>query len=105
MPVEPSPPDARSRELFARARQVLVGGVNSPVRAMRGIGRDPLFIDRAEGAHVWDADGNRYVDFLGAVDEQRVAADAAHRAHGRVDPAHQNLPGAGKEFAASRVGG
>ena len=64
MPVEPSPPDTRSRELFARARQVLVGGVNSPVRAMRGIGRDPLFIDRAEGAHVWDADGNRYVDFL-----------------------------------------
>jgi len=64
MPVEPSPPDARSRELFARARQVLVGGVNSPVRAMRGIGRDPLFIDRAEGAHVWDADGTRYVDFL-----------------------------------------
>ena len=59
-----APPDARSRELYDRARRVLVGGVNSPVRAMRGIGRDPLFIDRAEGAYVWDADGNRYVDFL-----------------------------------------
>jgi glutamate-1-semialdehyde 2,1-aminomutase len=59
-----SPDGARSAELFERARRVLVGGVNSPVRAMRGIGRDPLFIDRAEGVHVWDADGNRYVDYL-----------------------------------------
>jgi glutamate-1-semialdehyde 2,1-aminomutase len=56
--------DARSAELFARARTVLVGGVNSPVRAMRSIGRDPIFIDRAAGAHVWDVDGNRYVDYL-----------------------------------------
>lgn len=55
---------ARSAELFARAQEVLVGGVNSPVRAMRSIGRDPLFIARAEGPHVWDADGARYVDFL-----------------------------------------
>ena len=54
----------RSAELFDRARGVLVGGVNSPVRAMRAIGRDPLFIERAEGAHVWDADGARYVDLL-----------------------------------------
>lgn len=59
-----APADARSRELYGRARHVLVGGVNSPVRAMRGIGREPLFIDRAEGAYVWDADANRYVDFL-----------------------------------------
>ncbi|MCB0881935.1 MAG: glutamate-1-semialdehyde 2,1-aminomutase [Thermoleophilia bacterium] len=59
-----TPPDARSRELFARARRVLVGGVNSPVRAMRGIGRDPLFIDRAEGPRVWDVDGGEYVDYL-----------------------------------------
>ena len=40
------------------------GGVNSPVRAMRSIGRDPLFIERGEGAHVWDVDGNRYVDWV-----------------------------------------
>lgn len=59
-----SPRDARSTELFDRARHVLVGGVNSPVRAMRGIGRDPLFIDRAEGTRVWDADGNEYIDYL-----------------------------------------
>ncbi len=55
---------ARSAELFARAGAVLVGGVNSPVRAMRAIGRDPLFISRAEGPYVWDADGDRYLDFL-----------------------------------------
>ena len=53
-----------SAALFERAQRVLVGGVNSPVRAMRSIGRDPLFIDRADGPHVWDADGNRYVDYL-----------------------------------------
>ena len=53
-----------SATLFARARRVLVGGVNSPVRAMRSIGRDPIFIERAQGPHVWDADGNRYVDYL-----------------------------------------
>jgi len=55
---------SRSAELFARSGRVLVGGVNSPVRAMRAIGRDPLFIARAEGPYVWDADGARYVDFL-----------------------------------------
>jgi glutamate-1-semialdehyde 2,1-aminomutase len=65
--VEPglsAPAGSRSAELFARAQRVLVGGVNSPVRAMRAIGRDPLFIDRAVGPHVWDADGYRYVDYL-----------------------------------------
>jgi glutamate-1-semialdehyde 2,1-aminomutase len=56
--------DSRSRELFGRAREVLVGGVNSPVRAMRGIGRDPLFIDRALGPRVWDVDGNEFIDYL-----------------------------------------
>jgi len=59
-----APTDTRSQELFARARQSLVGGVNSPVRAMRGIDRDPIFIDRAVGTHVYDVDGNGYVDYL-----------------------------------------
>lgn len=53
-----------SEELFTRAEKVLVGGVNSPVRAMRSIGRDPIFIDRAEGPYVWDVDGTQYVDYL-----------------------------------------
>src|SRR5579864_1374323 len=56
--------DSRSAALFARATRVLPGGVNSPVRAMRAIGRDPLFIARGEGAEIVDADGNRYVDYV-----------------------------------------
>ena len=56
--------DAKSAELYARAVAVLPGGVNSPVRAMRAIGRDPLFIERAAGAEIVDVDGNRYVDYV-----------------------------------------
>ncbi|HET6508789.1 MAG TPA: glutamate-1-semialdehyde 2,1-aminomutase [Baekduia sp.] len=56
--------DAKSAELYQRALQRLPGGVNSPVRAMRAIGRDPIFIDRAEGAEIVDVDGNRYVDYV-----------------------------------------
>ena len=56
--------DTRSAELYARARQYLPGGVNSPVRAMRAIGRDPIFAERAEGAELFDVDGNRYVDWM-----------------------------------------
>ncbi len=56
--------EARSRELYRRAVAVLPGGVNSPVRAMRAIGRDPLFIERGEGAELVDVDGNRYVDYV-----------------------------------------
>jgi glutamate-1-semialdehyde 2,1-aminomutase len=56
--------DERSAELYRRALRVLPGGVNSPVRAMRAIGRDPLFVDHAEGAELVDVDGNRYVDWV-----------------------------------------
>ncbi len=56
--------DTRSEELYARALQYLPGGVNSPVRAMRAIGRDPLFIERGEGAELSDVDGNTYVDYV-----------------------------------------
>src|SRR3954471_17266831 len=56
--------DAKSAELYARALQRLPGGVNSPVRAMRAIGRYPIFVDRAEGAEIVDVDGNRYVDYV-----------------------------------------
>src|SRR4051794_37444997 len=56
--------DAKSAELYARALQRLPGGVNSPVRAMRAIGRDPIFVDRAEGAEIVDVDGNRYIDYV-----------------------------------------
>jgi glutamate-1-semialdehyde 2,1-aminomutase len=56
--------DARSADIYARAVGVLPGGVNSPVRAMRAIGRDPLFVARAEGAELVDVDGNRFVDWV-----------------------------------------
>jgi glutamate-1-semialdehyde 2,1-aminomutase len=56
--------DTRSNELYRRALQLLPGGVNSPVRAMRAIGRDPIFIERAAGAELFDVDGNRYVDYV-----------------------------------------
>ena len=56
--------DTRSAELYARAVARLPGGVNSPVRAMRAIGRDPIFIERASGAEIVDVDANRYVDWV-----------------------------------------
>ena len=56
--------DTRSEELYSRARQYLPGGVNSPVRAMGAIGRDPIFIERGVGAEITDVDGNTYVDYV-----------------------------------------
>jgi glutamate-1-semialdehyde 2,1-aminomutase len=56
--------DTRSADYYRRALELMPGGVNSPVRAMRAIGRDPLFITRGEGAELLDVDGNRYVDYV-----------------------------------------
>ena len=53
-----------SGALYRRATKVLAGGVNSPVRAFKAVGGEPLFISRGEGSKVWDADGNRYVDYV-----------------------------------------
>ena len=53
-----------SERLFAAAQKVIPGGVNSPVRAFRAVGGQPLFIERAEGPYMWDADGNRYIDYV-----------------------------------------
>ncbi|MDO9556402.1 MAG: glutamate-1-semialdehyde 2,1-aminomutase [Coriobacteriia bacterium] len=54
----------RSHELFAKSRRLIPGGVNSPVRAFKSVGADPVFYERAKGSHVWDADGNSYIDFV-----------------------------------------
>lgn len=54
----------KSASLFERANKTLVGGVNSPVRAFRGVGGRPLFVDHANGPHLFDADGNRYLDYV-----------------------------------------
>jgi glutamate-1-semialdehyde 2,1-aminomutase len=56
----------QSEELFARAQRLIPGGVNSPVRAFKAVGGTPLFIRKAEGARMWDADGKGYIDFLGS---------------------------------------
>lgn len=55
-----------SQELFARAQESIPGGVNSPVRAFNGVGGTPLFITRAEGAYTFDADNNKYIDYVGS---------------------------------------
>jgi glutamate-1-semialdehyde 2,1-aminomutase len=56
----------RCREVFAEAERVLVGGVNSPVRAFRSVGGDPLIVERGQGQFLFDADGNRLLDFVGS---------------------------------------
>ena len=56
--------NARSQQLFNLAQRSIPGGVNSPVRAFRAVGGTPVFFDRAEGAYMFDADGNRYIDYV-----------------------------------------
>jgi glutamate-1-semialdehyde 2,1-aminomutase len=58
--------DSRSAALLERAEGLFPGGVNSPVRAFRSVGRPPLVLERGDGSAVWDADGRRYLDYLGA---------------------------------------
>jgi glutamate-1-semialdehyde 2,1-aminomutase len=52
--------------LFDEACKYIPGGVNSPVRAFRGVGGEPIFIAKAQGPHVWSADGRRYIDYVGS---------------------------------------
>lgn len=64
MPVENSFMLSRSHNLFEEAKTLLPGGVNSPVRAFRGVGGSPVFIERADGPYLYDVDGNRYLDYV-----------------------------------------
>ncbi|WP_139652674.1 glutamate-1-semialdehyde 2,1-aminomutase [Raoultibacter phocaeensis] len=57
---------AKSEQAFARASKVIPGAVNSPVRAARAVGRTPVFLESGSGPYVWDADGNRYIDYVGS---------------------------------------
>ncbi|OBU19773.1 glutamate-1-semialdehyde-2,1-aminomutase [Photobacterium kishitanii] len=57
---------SKSADLFAKAQQKIPGGVNSPVRAFAGVGGSPLFIERADGAYIFDVDGNAYIDYVGS---------------------------------------
>jgi glutamate-1-semialdehyde 2,1-aminomutase len=94
---------SRSQALFARARELLPGGVNSPVRAFRGVGGEPVFFQRGEGAWLTDVDGNRYVDYVGswgplilghshpAVVEAVTAAARTGTSYGAPHPAELEL--------------
>src|SRR3989442_15789988 len=55
-----------SKRLFETATRLIPGGVNSPVRAFKGVGGEPFFVARGEGARIWDGDGRSYLDFLGS---------------------------------------
>ena len=60
------PAISRNDALFARAKKLIPGGVNSPVRAFKAVGGTPRFVQRAQGAYFWDADGKRYIDYIGS---------------------------------------
>jgi glutamate-1-semialdehyde 2,1-aminomutase len=71
--------EGRSDALFTRAQVVIPGGVNSPVRAFRSVGGTPYFVERAEGAYLWDVDGHRYIDYV-----QSYGASILGHAHPKV---------------------
>jgi glutamate-1-semialdehyde 2,1-aminomutase len=93
----------QSRRLQKRAEQLIPGGVNSPVRAFRSVGGDPLYIVRGQGSRIWDADGNEYVDYVGswgplilghaapAVIEAVIAAARSGTSFGASIPAEADL--------------
>ena len=56
----------RSQALFSQAKALMPGGVNSPVRAFKSVGGEPFFAQRADGAYLFDVDGNRYIDYVGS---------------------------------------
>ncbi|HTR88593.1 MAG TPA: glutamate-1-semialdehyde 2,1-aminomutase, partial [Solirubrobacteraceae bacterium] len=97
--VTPTLTDTRSAELYRRALRVLPGGVNSPVRAMEAIGREPIFIARGEGAELIDVDGNRYVDYVCSW------GPLIHgHAHPHVLRAVERAAAAGTSFGAATAG-
>ena len=85
----------QSRQLFARAQQCIPGGVNSPVRACRSVGCDPLFVKQAAGCMLTDADGNEYIDFVGSWGPMILG-----HAHPEVVAAIQKAVGKGTSYGA-----
>jgi glutamate-1-semialdehyde 2,1-aminomutase len=88
-----------SEALFTRAIQVIPGGVNSPVRSFRSVGGHPYFVARGEGAYVWDADGNKLLDFV-----QSYGASILGHAHPAVVAAIREAAGRGTTFGAPTEG-
>ncbi len=85
----------RSQRLFHRARRFIPGGVNSPVRAFRSVGLTPRFVQRAKGAYLWDADGHRYIDYIGSWGPMLFG-----HAHPRIQRAVTNAARRGTSFGA-----
>lgn len=86
---------ATSQQLFQRAQQRLPGGVDSPVRAWRSVGGDPLFIARGAGARIWDADGSEFLDYIGSWGPLILG-----HAHPRVVRAIRDAAGRGTSYGA-----
>ena len=85
----------RSEAAFEAARQVLPGGVNSPVRAFRSVGGNPVFMEKAKGAYLWDIDGNQYIDYVGTWGPAIVG-----HAHPQVIRRIQEVAESGTSFGA-----
>jgi glutamate-1-semialdehyde 2,1-aminomutase len=88
----------KSHEIFARARELMPGGVNSPARAFGAVGGEPIVIARGEGAYLWDVDGNRYIDFVGSWGPMILG-----HSHPSVLAALQDAIGRGTSFGAPTV--
>jgi glutamate-1-semialdehyde aminotransferase len=85
----------KSNDLFARAKQFIPGGVNSPVRAFKSVGCDPIFINRAAGSKIYDADDNAYVDYVGSWGPMILG-----HGHPKVVEAIQKAAASGASFGA-----
>src|SRR5271166_6641694 len=83
----------KSERLFAEALKCIPGGVNSPVRAFRAVGGQPFFVDRAQGARVFDVDGNEYVDYVGTWGPAILG-----HAHPKIIQAIRDTAGQGTSF-------
>jgi glutamate-1-semialdehyde 2,1-aminomutase len=88
----------KSSKLFAEAKKHIPGGVNSPVRAFKSVGREPLYIAKAKGAKIWDVDGNEFVDYIGSWGPMILG-----HARGEVIKAIQRAAVRGTSFGASNV--
>ncbi len=86
---------SKSTALFAQAKELIPGGVNSPVRAFKSVGRDPIFIARAAGSKIYDVDGNTYIDYVGSWGPMILG-----HCHPKVVEAIQQAAASGSSFGA-----
>ncbi|HAT42099.1 MAG TPA: glutamate-1-semialdehyde-2,1-aminomutase [Rheinheimera sp.] len=80
-----------SEQLFAKAQQTIPGGVNSPVRAFKSVGGTPVFIDRADGAYIFDVDGKQYIDYVGSWGPMVLGHNHPAIRQAVIDAAHKGL--------------